>query len=330
MSDFIPHPIRPGGRIYVAGHRGLVGRALVRRLRSSGHERLVLRTRDELDLRDPYAVDRFFADERPEYVFLAAARVGGIHANATQPVEFLSVNVRISTNIIDAAWRNGTRRLLFLGSSCIYPRMAPQPLVEDALLSGPLEPTNAAYAVAKIAGVTHCNAYASQHGATFFTAMPTNLYGPWDNFDPEASHVLPGLLGRLRAAVRDDVDVVDVWGSGRPRREFLFVDDLADACVHLMQHHPGGGGMYNVGTGRDVTIAELATLIADVVGYRGQLRFDPTRPDGTPRKLLDVSRLDALGWQAKTELREGIERTVAWLDAYGDEANKPTAPQVLA
>jgi GDP-L-fucose synthase len=329
MTPIAPHPIRPGGRIYVAGHRGLVGRALVRRLRAAGHERLILRTSSELDLRDPFAVDRFFADERPEYVFLAAARVGGIHANATSPVEFLSDNVRISTNVIDASWRNGVNRLLFLGSSCIYPRLAPQPIVEESLLGGPLEPTNCAYAVAKIAGVTHCNAYATQHGATFFTAMPTNLYGPWDDFDPETSHVLPGLLGRLRAAVRDGADVIDVWGSGRPRREFLFVDDLADACVHLMQHHPGGAGMYNVGTGTDLTIAELATTIADIVGFEGELRFDPSRPDGTPRKLLDVSRMDALGWRASTDLRAGIERTVAWLDAAEDAPTRAT-PRALA
>jgi GDP-L-fucose synthase len=329
MTPIAPHPIRPGGRIYVAGHRGLVGRALVRRLRAAGHERLILRTSSELDLRDPFAVDRFFADERPEYVFLAAARVGGIHANATSPVEFLSDNARISTNVIDASWRNGVNRLLFLGSSCIYPRLAPQPIVEESLLGGPLEPTNCAYAVAKIAGVTHCNAYATQHGATFFTAMPTNLYGPWDDFDPETSHVLPGLLGRLRAAVRDGADVIDVWGSGRPRREFLFVDDLADACVHLMQHHPGGAGMYNVGTGTDLTIAELATTIADIVGFEGELRFDPSRPDGTPRKLLDVSRMDALGWRASTDLRAGIERTVAWLDAAEDAPTRAT-PRALA
>jgi GDP-L-fucose synthase len=329
MTPIAPHPIRPGGRIYVAGHRGLVGRALVRRLRAAGHERLILRTSSELDLRDPFAVDRFFADERPEYVFLAAARVGGIHANATSPVEFLSDNVRISTNVIDASWRNGVNRLLFLGSSCIYPRLAPQPIVEESLLGGPLEPTNCAYAVAKIAGVTHCNAYATQHGATFFTAMTTNLYGPWDDFDPETSHVLPGLLGRLRAAVRDGADVIDVWGSGRPRREFLFVDDLADACVHLMQHHPGGAGMYNVGTGTDLTIAELATTIADIVGFEGELRFDPSRPDGTPRKLLDVSRMDALGWRASTDLRAGIERTVAWLDAAEDAPTRAT-PRALA
>ena len=327
MSGPAPHPIQQGAPIFVAGHRGLVGRAIVRELACRGHQNFVLRTSDELDLRDPRAVDRMFERERPEYVFVAAARVGGIHANATMPVEFLSDNVRISTNVIDAAWRHGARRLLFLGSSCIYPRMAAQSISEDALLTGPLEPTNEAYAIAKIAGVRLCDAYASQHGATFFSAMPTNLYGPWDNFDLETSHVLPALLTRFREAARSGADVVDVWGSGRPRREFLHVDDVAAACVHLMEHHPDGGGLYNVGTGTDVTIAELAATIAQVVGYEGEIRFDPTRPDGTPRKLLDVGRMRSLGWQASISLRDGIEQVNDWLD---EQVSSTTPPDELA
>lgn len=314
MRHLTPHPIPRGARIYVAGHRGLVGRALVRQLARRGYEHFVLYTRDELDLRDTQAVRAMFATERPEYVFVAAARVGGIHANATQPVEFLTDNLRIATNVIEAAWQHDATRLLFLGSSCIYPRMSAQPITEDALLTGALEPTNEAYAIAKIAGVRLCDAFARQHGATFFSAMPTNLYGPWDNFDLESSHVLPALLTKFREAVRTGADHVEVWGSGRPFREFLHVDDLADGCLHLMQHHPGGAGCYNIGSGTDITIAELAQTIADVVGFTGELRFDASRPDGTPRKLLDVSRMRELGWSSTIELRAGIEQVNDWLD----------------
>jgi len=303
-------------RIYVAGHRGLVGSAICRRLQREGYGNLVLRTRQELDLLDQRAVDEFFARERPEYVFLAAARVGGIHANNTRPAEFIYENLVIETNVIHAAWKHGVKKLLFLGSSCIYPRQAPQPIKEEYLLTGPLEPTNEAYAVAKIAGLKMCQAYRRQYGFHAICLMPTNLYGPGDNFDLESSHVLPALIRRFHEAKLAGAPRVVLWGTGTPRREFLHVDDLADAALFLMRHYDEGG-IINVGTGEDLTIAELAALVREVVGYRGEIGFDPSMPDGMPRKLLDVSRLRALGWRPKIPLREGIEATYRW---YCEEA----------
>jgi GDP-L-fucose synthase len=303
--------VNPDARIFVAGHRGLVGSALERRLRASGFDNLVLRSRSELDLTRQSAVERFFAEVRPEYVFLAAARVGGILANNSYPAEFLQTNLAIQNNVIDAAWRNGTRKLLFLGSSCIYPKLAPQPMTEECLLSGPLEPTNEAYAIAKIAGLKLCQAYRRQYGFDAICAMPTNLYGPGDNFSVEDSHVLPALLRRFHEAKEDGAAEVVLWGSGQPRREFLYVDDLADACLFLMQHYADQRPI-NVGWGRDLTIAELAETVARVVGFSGTMRYDASKPDGTPRKLLDTTRLTALGWTPRTELAAGIRTTYEW------------------
>jgi GDP-L-fucose synthase len=300
------------GRIFVAGHRGLVGSAVVRRLEAAGAQNLVLRTRAELDLSDQAAVEAFFAAQRPDYVFLCAAKVGGIHANNAYPAQFIRDNLAIQTNVIHSAWKHGTRKLLFLGSSCIYPKLAPQPLHEDALLTGPLEPTNRPYAIAKIAGLEMCQAYRREYGFDAIVAMPTNLYGPGDDYHAEDSHVAPALIRRLHEAARAGAPEVAIWGSGRPLRELLHVDDLADALVLLMQRY-SDAGMVNIGSGQEVTIAQLAQLIAELVGYRGQLRFDTSRPDGTPRKRLDTSRLDALGWQARIELREGLRQTI---DAY--------------
>jgi GDP-L-fucose synthase len=298
-------------RIYVPGHGGLVGGAIVRRLQAQGYENVLTAPRSRLDLRRQREVEDFFAAERPAYVFLAAARVGGIHANSTYPAEFIRDNLQIQTNIIDAAWRNGTRKLLFLGSSCIYPRNAPQPMTEDCLLTGVLEPTNEAYAIAKIAGIQMCRAYRRQYGFNAISAMPTNLYGPGDNFSAEGSHVLPALIRRLHEAKEVDAPEVVIWGSGTPRREFLHVDDLADALVFLMRRYEGESHI-NVGWGKDISIAELAALIAEIVDYRGNIRLDPSRPDGTPRKLLDVARISALGWQPRIGLREGIASTHEW------------------
>jgi GDP-L-fucose synthase len=297
-------------RIYVAGHRGLVGSALVRRLKSEGADNLVLRTHQELDLTDQAAVEAFFASERPEYVFLAAAKVGGIHANDTYPAEFIRDNLAIQTNVIHSAWKHGAKKLLFLGSSCIYPRLAPQPLHEDALLTGPLEPTNEPYAIAKIAGLKMCQAYRRQYGFDAIVAMPTNLYGPGDNYHPENSHVVPGLIKRIHDAKTAATPQVVIWGSGKPRREFLHVDDLADALVFLMRNY-SDGGMVNVGSGEEISIADLARVIADVVGYHGELVFDANKPDGTPRKRLDTTHLDTLGWQARIQLRQGLQQTYA-------------------
>jgi GDP-L-fucose synthase len=297
--------------IYVAGHTGLVGSALVRRLNAAGAQRLLLRTRQQLDLRRQEPVERFFAEHKPQYVFLAAATVGGIEANRSRPAQFLGDNLQIQTNIIDAAWRHGVRKLLFLGSSCIYPREAPQPMREECLLTGSLEPTNEWYAIAKIAGLKMCQAYRREFGFDAISAMPTNLYGPEDNFSLEGSHVLPALMRKCDEARRSDAAGVLVWGTGRPRREFLHVDDLADACVYLMEHYSEEAPV-NIGWGEDVSIAELAERIAAVVGFRGELRFDPSRPDGTPRKLLDVSRLTALGWRARIALSEGLASTYRW------------------
>jgi GDP-L-fucose synthase len=301
--------MRREDRIHVAGHRGLVGSAIVRRLRAGGYRNLLLRTREQLDLTRQSEVDAFYAAERPDHVFIAAARVGGIAANSSQPASFLHDNLAIATNLIEAACRNGARRLLFLGSSCIYPREAPQPLSEDALLAGPLEPTNEAYAVAKIAGVKMCAAYNRQYGTEFFSAMPCNLYGPGDNYDLEGSHLLPALIRKAHAARRSGATQLVVWGSGEPLREFLWSDDLAAACVLLMSECSACdiGDWINVGSGVDHRVADVARLVARVVGFEGELVFDPTRPDGTPRKLLDSSRMRTLGWQPSTSLERGIE-----------------------
>lgn len=308
---FEPGPLDRDAVFYVAGHRGLVGSAVWRRLEAAGFGRLVGRTSAELDLTDRDAVFELFRAERPRYVVLAAAKVGGILANATHPVDFLSENVRIQVNVLDAARAVGVERLLFLGSSCIYPRLAPQPIVEESLLTGHLEPTNDAYAIAKIAGILHVQAVRRQDGLPWISAMPTNLYGPGDNFSPQGSHVLPALIRRYDEAVRNGSRVVTNWGTGTPRRELLHSDDLADACLHLLEHYDGAEHV-NVGTGHDVTIREIAAAVADVVGYDGETRWDTSKPDGTPQKLLDVSRLRATGWESRTGLREGLERTVAW------------------
>jgi GDP-L-fucose synthase len=297
--------------IYVAGHQGLVGSAILRRLQAGGFPNLITRPYPDLDLTQAAAVDEFFHQTRPQYVFVAAARVGGILANNQYPADFIRENLLIQTHVIDAAWRHGVRKLLFLGSSCIYPRLAPQPMKEEHLLTGPLEPTNSAYAVAKIAGLEMCAAYRRQHGFNAIALMPTNLYGPGDNFDLQHSHVLPALLRKLHEAKVAGADHVTIWGTGRPRREFLYVDDLADAAVFLMEHYDDPQ-IINVGVGEDISIAELAELIRDVVGFRGELRYDPSKPDGMPRKLLDVSRLTALGWRARTSLRAGIQATYEW------------------
>ena len=298
-------------RIYIAGHRGLVGSAITRRLQAEGATNLVLRTHAELDLIDQRAVDAFFAQEKPEYVFLAAAKVGGIHANNTYPAEFLRDNLAIQTNVIHSAWVHGVRKLCFLGSSCIYPKLAPQPLREESLLTGPLEPTNEWYAIAKIAGIKMAQAYRRQYGFDAISLMPTNLYGIGDNFDPQNSHVLPAMIRRFHDATqRGDREVV-IWGSGTPLREFLHADDLADAAVFLMRGY-SDEGFINVGTGEDLSIRALAELVAEVVGYTGTITTDPSKPDGTPRKLMDVSRLHALGWRHRIALRDGIATTYAW------------------
>jgi GDP-L-fucose synthase len=303
--------LRPDSRVYVAGHRGLVGSALFRRLESAGYERLVTRSRNELELLDARAVDEFFESEKPEYVFLAAARVGGILANDTYPVEFLQDNLRVQLNVIEAAYRHGVEKLLFLGSSCIYPKHAPQPMKEEYLLTGELEPTNEPYAIAKIAGIELCKSYNRQHGTDYISVMPTNLYGPGDNFDLQTSHVLPALIRKFHDAKERGDESVTVWGTGEPRREFLHVDDLADACVYLMDNY-SGSEIVNIGVGEDVSIRELAELVRDVVGYEGGIVHDASKPDGAPRKLLDVSRLRGLGWEAGIPLRKGVEDTYRW------------------
>ncbi|WMW65038.1 GDP-L-fucose synthase [Nitratidesulfovibrio liaohensis] len=298
-------------RIYVAGHRGLVGSAIVRALRARGHTNLLVRTSAELDLRRQVAVEGFFADEKPDYVFLAAAKVGGILANDTYPADFIRDNLQIQVNIIDAACRSGARKLCFLGSSCIYPKFAPQPMKEEHLLTGALEPTNEWYAIAKIAGIKMCQAYRRQYGFSAISVMPTNLYGPGDNFDLANSHVLPALLRKFHEAKLAGAPEVVVWGTGTPRREFLHVDDMADACVHLMEAYDGEE-IVNVGVGEDVSIAELAAMVGQAVGYTGNIVYDASKPDGTPRKLLDVSKLTATGWRARIGLAEGIAGTYAW------------------
>lgn len=300
-----------GRRIFVAGHRGLVGSAIVRRLERDGHRNLLLRTRAEVDLTDHASVERFFTAEKPEVVFLAAAKVGGILANDRQPADFIRENLLIQTHVIDAAHRHGAAKLVFLGSSCIYPKLAPQPMREEHLLTGPLEPTNSAYAIAKIAGIEMVRAYRRQHGMRGICLQPTNLYGPGDNFDLQSSHVLPALIRKFHEAKVSKAPSVVLWGTGTPRREFLHVDDLADACVHLVERYDEAD-IVNVGVGEDVSIRELAELVRDVVGYDGDIVQDTTKPDGTPRKLLDVSKLHALGWRARIGLREGIASTYAW------------------
>jgi GDP-L-fucose synthase len=297
-------------RILVAGHRGLVGSAIVRRLAAESFDSLLLPSRSEVDLADHAAVEDFFATRRPEYVFLAAAKVGGILANDSRPAEFITDNLKIQTNVIEAAYRHGVRKLLFLGSSCIYPKLAPQPLREEYLLTGPLEPTNEWYAIAKIAGLKMCQAFRRQYGFNAISAMPTNLYGPGDNFSLQASHVLPALMRKAHEAKRAGTSLT-IWGSGRPRREFLHVDDLADALVFMMRHYEEEAPL-NVGTGTDVSIAELASLVAGVVGFEGELAYDSSKPDGTPRKLLDVGRLTSLGWHSRIPLEQGVRDTYRW------------------
>lgn len=307
MSEALPSD----ARIFVAGHRGLVGSAIVRTLRRAGFGDLILATRDDVDLRDQQAVEAFFQGQRPEYVFMAAAKVGGILANDSAPADFIRENIQIQTNLIDAAYRHGSKKFLFLGSSCIYPKYAAQPMHESALLTGPLEPTNQWYAIAKIAGIKMCQAYRRQYGFNAICAMPTNLYGPGDNFDLETSHVLPALIRKFHEAKSSGAPTVTIWGSGQPRREFLYVDDLADALLFLMKNYDDEE-IVNIGTGKDITISDLATLVSDVVGYQGSIVYDASKPDGTPRKLLDVSHLHELGWQAKTGLTEGIDATSRW------------------
>jgi GDP-L-fucose synthase len=310
-----------GRRIWVAGHRGMVGSALMRRLAGEDCE-LITVDRDRVDLRRQAEVQSWMHEVKPEVVVVAAARVGGIHANASRPADFLDDNLTLQTNVIHTAAEIGVRKLLFLGSSCIYPRLAPQPISESALLTGPLEPTNQWYAIAKIAGLMQCQAYREQHGCDFISAMPTNLYGPGDNFDLEGAHVLPALLRRFRTAALAGDRTVTIWGTGTPRREFLHVDDCADALVFLLRHYSDANAI-NVGIGHDVTIAELAHIVASVVGFRGEIGFDASRPDGTPRKLLDVSRLTELGWHARIGLKDGIASTYQWLDRELAQAHKP-------
>lgn len=298
-------------KIYVAGHRGLVGSAIYRALLQQGYTNLVYRTSKELDLRDKYQVDQFFAEEKPEFVYLAAAKVGGIVANNEYPADFIRDNLMIQTNVIAAAYHNEVKKLLFLGSTCIYPKLAPQPIKEEYLLTGELEPTNDAYAIAKIAGIKMCQSYNRQYGTQYISVMPTNLYGPQDNFDLKTSHVLPALIRKFHEAKEGNAASVEVWGTGTPLREFLYSDDLADACVYLMNHY-SRSEIVNIGVGKDLPIKELAEKIKEVVGFKGEIRFDTTKPDGTPRKLVDVTRLHSLGWEAKTSLEEGLTKAYQW------------------
>lgn len=309
-------------KIYVAGHRGMVGSAIVRALQAQGYVHIVGKSSKELDLTRQSDVESFFAEEKPDFVFLAAAKVGGIHANSTYPAEFIHANLMMESNIIHASYMHHVKKLLFLGSSCIYPKFAPQPIREEALLSGYLEPTNEAYALAKIAGIEMCKSYRRQYGCDFIATMPTNLFGMNDNFHPENSHVLPALIHKFHRAKRNHDHQVVLWGTGRPRREFLYVDDLAEACVFLMENYSDEIHL-NVGTGEDLTISDLALLIKGIVGYEGEIVYDRSKPDGTPQKLLDVTRINALGWKAKTSLEEGVRKTYAWfseLEASGYRA----------
>lgn len=312
--------MKSDSRIFVAGHRGLVGSSICRELEKSGHHKVITRTRAELDLMNPAAVESFYTDVRPEHVFVAAAKVGGILANDQQPASFLYENLQIQNNLIHGAWRAGVTKLLFLGSSCIYPRLAPQPLKEESLLTGPLEPTNQWYAIAKIAGIKMCQAYCRQHGCNFISAMPTNMYGPNDNYDLQNSHVLPALIRKFHEAKASASPAVTCWGTGSPLREFLYADDLASACVFLMNHY-NEEQFINVGYGSDVNIKQLAELVAATVGFQGEIHWDTTKPDGTPRKLMDSSRLFALGWKPKVDLAQGIHL------AYADFLQRATIPR---
>ncbi|MDI2035759.1 GDP-L-fucose synthase family protein [Paenarthrobacter nitroguajacolicus] len=314
-TSFLARPLERDARFYIAGHRGLVGSAIWRALESQGFTNLVGRTSSELDLKNREAVFEFFSTQKPKYVILAAAKVGGILANSSFPVDFLSDNLRIQVNVLDAALAHGVERLLFLGSSCIYPKYADQPIREDSLLTGHLEPTNDAYAIAKIAGIMQVQAIRRQYGLPWISAMPTNLYGPGDNFSPTGSHVLPALIRRYDEAVSSGASQIVNWGSGTPRREFLHVDDMASACLHLLENYDGPEQV-NVGTGTDVTIKELADIVAQAVGYEGQTVWDSSKPDGTPRKLLDVSNLSNAGWTASISLEDGIQSTVSWYRSH--------------
>ena len=320
-QDFRPGPLDRDSVFYVAGHRGLVGSALWRKLEGEGFTGLVGARSNDLDLTKRDAVFEFFAEHEPRYVALAAAKVGGILANSTYPVDFLSENLQVQVNVMDAALEHGAERLIFLGSSCIYPKLAPQPITEDSLLTGHLEPTNDAYAIAKIAGILHVQAVRRQYARPWISAMPTNLYGPGDNFSSAGSHVLPALIRRYDEAARDGLDHVTNWGSGSPRREFLHVDDMADACLHLMEHYDGAQQV-NVGSGEDSTVKEIATVIADVVGFTGETFWDSSKPDGTPQKLLDVTKLAKAGWTARIGLHEGISSTVDWYRQHQDELRR--------
>jgi GDP-L-fucose synthase len=303
--------LEKNAKIYVAGHKGLVGSAMFRQLQERGYTNLLYRTLEELDLSDQGKVKSFFEAEKPEFVFLAAAKVGGIHANSTYPADFIYQNLAVQNNVIHFSYLNGVKKLCFLGSSCIYPKMAPQPMKEDYLLDGKLEPTNQPYAIAKIAGIEMVKSYNRQYGTNYISVMPTNLYGPNDNFDLQSSHVLPALIRKFVEAKEQNHPSVVLWGSGKPRREFLYVDDMADACIYLMNTYDGSE-FVNIGTGVDVTILEVAQIIKEIVGYQGVLEFDATKPDGTPRKLLDVSRINALGWKAKVSLKDGLEKAIEW------------------
>jgi GDP-L-fucose synthase len=298
-------------KIYVAGHRGLVGSAIVRELNKKGYINIIGKTHKELDLMDALAVENFFKDEKPEYVFLAAAKVGGIYANSTYPADFIYENLQIQNNVIGNAHKYGVKKLMFLGSSCIYPKMCPQPIKEEYLLSGYLEETNEAYALAKISGLKMCQYFNKQYGTNFISVMPTNLYGPYDNFHPEHSHVMPALIRRFHEAKVNGAKEVVVWGSGKPLREFLYSEDMADACIYLMENYEGND-FFNIGTGKEITIKGLAELIKEVVGYGGEIVWDSSKPDGTPRKLLDVSRLESQGWKYKMELKDGVKEAYEW------------------
>ncbi|MDX8393010.1 MAG: GDP-L-fucose synthase [Mariprofundales bacterium] len=318
MNQNINKNMNKQAKIYIAGHRGLAGSAIVRRLQTMGFSNLLMRTSKELDLRNQNAVDDFFANEKPEYIFLAAARVGGILANNSYPADFIRDNLQIQTNIIDAAWRNKAKKLLFLGSTCIYPRDCTQPMREESLLTGTLETTNEWYAIAKIAGIKMCQAYRKQYGFDAINVMPTNLYGQGDNFDLQNSHVLPAMIRKFHEAkLANNVDVM-LWGSGKPKREFLYVDDLADACIYLMQNY-ADESLVNIGVGEDIYIADLALLVQEIVGHTGKISWDSSKPDGTPRKLVDVQRINALGWQASIDLRSGISQTYAWYLSQSDK-----------
>ena len=298
-------------KIYVAGHRGLVGSAIVRELNKKGYINIIGKTHKELDLMDALAVENFFKDEKPEYVFLAAAKVGGIYANSTYPADFIYENLQIQNNVIGNAYKYGVKKLMFLGSSCIYPKMCPQPIKEEYLLSGYLEETNEAYALAKISGLKMCQYFNKQYGTNFISVMPTNLYGPYDNFHPEHSHVMPALIRRFQEEKVNGAKEVVVWGSGKPLREFLYSEDMADACIYLMENYEGND-FFNIGTGKEITIKGLAELIKEVVGYGGEIVWDSSKPDGTPRKLLDVSRLESQGWKYKMELKDGVKEAYEW------------------